>query len=217
MLDPSREEARRWAAEELARREYRREEPGLIARALAWLADHIGRWLSSVPGVDNPFWALGLGLLAAVVVAVLGYAIWRAGGVGALRRTDVRPVFTGEPALTAADHRAAAARAEAMQDWESAVLERFRAIGRTLEERTVLGARPGRTAGEVARESAPALPQLAGDLAGAARSFDAIRYGGRAATADMAHRLRDVDEAIQAGRVSTAALAAGSPSTRRLG
>lgn len=206
MLDPSRDEARRWAAEELARREYRQAEPGLFTRALEWVVDRIQQLLSSVPDVGNTVWALGTGVLVTAVLAVLAYAIWRAGGVGPLRRAEPQSVFGDEPALSAADHRAAAARAEAMQDWESAVLERFRAVVRTLEERTVLSARAGRTAGEVARESAAALPDLAGELAAGARSFDAIRYGGRAATAEAAGRLRDLDEAVQASRVVTSAL-----------
>ncbi|MFZ0161938.1 MAG: hypothetical protein WAL50_23150, partial [Kineosporiaceae bacterium] len=84
-LDPGREEARRWAAEELSRREYQQARPGFVERALAWLLDRLTDLLDAVPGVRSPAWALGLGILVAVILAAIGYAVWRSGGPGRLR------------------------------------------------------------------------------------------------------------------------------------
>jgi hypothetical protein len=201
-LDPGREEARRWAAEELARREYQQARPGFVERTLAWLLDRLADLLGAVPGVRSPAWALGLGILVAVIVAAIFYAVWRSGGPGRLRTARGNDDLFGDAGpLSAAEHRAAAVAAAAEQDWERAVIERFRAIARELEERTVLAPRPGRTAGEVARDAIAVLPRLGEALDGAAHLFDAVRYGGRPATAQTAERLRTVDDAVQAAKV----------------
>jgi hypothetical protein len=200
MLDPNSEQARRWAVEELSHREYQQARPGLVTRALAWLLDQVQRWLDALPAGSTAWWALGLGLLLAVVAGVVGYAIWRAGGLGSVTGSGAAGSVFGEAATrTAAEHRAASAAAEAGNDWELAVLERFRAIARELEERTVLAARPGRTAGEVAQEAGAVLGGLREGLHQAARVFDAVRYGGRAATAEHVERLRAVDAEVLAG------------------
>jgi hypothetical protein len=200
-LDPGREEARRWAAEELARREYQQARPGFVERALTWIFDRLADAFDAMPEVRSPSVALGLGLLLALVLGVIGYAVWRSGGPGRLRTARVgTDLFGEEGPRSAAEHRAAAAAAEAEQDWERAVTEWFRAIARELEERTVLAPRPGRTAGEVAREAGSALPGLGELLTGAAGVFDQVHYGGRPATADGARRLRSADEAVRAAR-----------------
>lgn len=77
-----------------------------------------------------------------------------------------------------------------------AVVERFRAIVATLEERSVLDEQPGRTADEAARDAGFALPARADQLAAAARLFDAIHYGSGDATEDDDRRMRDLDRAI---------------------
>ena len=161
--EPGREEARRWAADELARREYQEAQPGLVLRALNWVLDRIAQALDAVPEVPSPNVALGLGVLLALVLAAIGYAVWRSGGPGghampgrsspsSAREHPARPPSTGT--------RRSPPRPP--QDWEQAVTEWFRAIARELEERTVLTPRPGRTAGEVAREAVTALPTRPG-------------------------------------------------------
>lgn len=57
----------------------------------------------------------------------------------------------------------------------------MRAIVRSLEERALLDARPGRTADEAAAEAGRTLPEHAARLRAAARSFDDVTYGGRTA------------------------------------
>lgn len=199
-LDPDREEARRWAAEELARREYQQARPGLLERALNWLWDSVTELLSQAPAGEAP-WALVVGVLAAAVLLVVGYAIWRAGGVGSVRTgAGGEGIFGAEAELTAEQHRQSAERAEAAGDWETAVIERFRAVVRQLEERTLLPARPGRTAGEVAGEIATTLPSAHDAVQRAAMIFDAVRYGGRAASRESAEQLRAADELVRGAR-----------------
>ncbi len=198
-LRPGRDEARSWAERELARSDYDPYRPGLLDRFLAWLQDLLNR----SGGLGLPWWVLIVVLLA--VLAVVVAVAWRRGGGlgrrGAVREADV---FAGEAPRSAAWHREAAERAEAAGDWEQAVIERFRAIGRELEERTIVVPRPGRTAHELALEAAPALPERRAALDAAATRFDAVRYGGRHATADQVAELRALDEAVRVERVALA-------------
>ena len=204
-LDPSREQARQWAVQELSRREYEQAQPGLVQRALEWIGARLSNLLDLFGTVSSPSSAIAVGVLLAVLLAAVGYAVWRFGGPGRLRaahRDD--PLFDSASPVSAAEHRREAERAESAGDWERAVLERFRALVRSLEEHTVLAPRPGRTAGEVTVEAGRALPQLVDRLRDAAGAFDEVRYGGHPATIEFARLVRAVDEeadqAVRAGR-----------------
>lgn len=196
-LEPDRETAQRWVAEELLGREYRQAEPNLLQRAAQAFLDWVTELLSRAEGVSAGYGLLiGLGvLLAAVVVALLV--------AGPVRRSARRRerstggVFAAQ-VRTAAEHRAAAEAAAAAGDLGTAVRERFRAVARSLEERVVLDPRPGRTADEVAREAGARLPEAASALLAAARAFDDVTYGGRAGTDETYQRVVAADEA--AGR-----------------
>src|SRR5690606_24535272 len=85
----------------------------------------------------------------------------------------------------AAEHRAAAEQAANRRDYDSALRERFRAVRRALEQAGTLPVRRSRTAQETADDATTALPlEHATELHPAARSFDEVVYGGRAATED---------------------------------
>jgi hypothetical protein len=196
-LEPSREQARQWAVEELSRREYAAAQPGLTERLLRWLGDRLSDLLGALDGVSSPSSAIAVGVLLALAFGAIGYAVWRFGGPGRLRAAaHADPLFDSATPTTAVQHRAEADRAEAGGDWDRAVLERFRALVRSLEEHTVLAPRPGRTAGEVCVEAARALPGLDDRLHSAAGVFDEVRYGGHPARAESAHLLRSVDEEV---------------------
>lgn len=110
------------------------------------------------------------------------------------RRTSTGPADLFDDALrSAADHRTAADAHAAAGRWTEAVQERMRAVVRSLEERTLLDPRPGRTADEASAEAAASLPDHAEALRAAARAFDDVTYGGRPADADMYARLRTLD------------------------
>lgn len=81
--------------------------------------------------------------------------------------------------------------------WNQAVQERMRALVRSLEERTLLDPRPGRTADEAAAAAGHALPTYDARLRAAARVFDDVTYGGRSADRAAYLTLLDLDRAVE--------------------
>jgi hypothetical protein len=208
-LVPSREQARDWAVRELSDPAYARAQPGLLQRAVRWLLDRLAEL--QLPTGAVPDARTGLVLLLVVLALVLAVVLTRTGRLrGSGRVRQGAAVFAGST-LTAARHRELADAAAARADWADAVRERFRAVVRALEERTVLDERPGRTADEAAAEAAHALPDLASALGDAAGLFDEVVYGGRPAQAEHDARLRTLDSAVAAARPAwDAAVPAGS-------
>ena len=193
-LDPTSPEAREWLEEELRKPVYREPE-GLLERLWDWL----GRLLSGAEGTGGlPGWTIWLA--AAVALAVVGLVVVRS--LRAERRMAVTPagaVHEGS-ARSAAEHRAAAAAALAGGDPDIAVVEGYRALARSALERTLLDDLPGRTAHEVALALAPVFPHDAARLASAADTFDAVRYGRRAAGEDAARAVVTLDTDLAATR-----------------
>jgi hypothetical protein len=196
-LTPDPPVARRWADTELARTEYQRQRPGIVRRFLSWVLEHVDHLPAVQGSVSGPIVAL----VATVVVGLIVLAVWRAGGLRTDARRRARAVFTaGQSVLTAAQHRAAADAAVAVNDWGLAVLERFRAIARELEEQGYLSVAPGRTATEVAKDAAEELPVVRERLFTAASVLDRVQYGRRpAGEADQAG-LAELDNMIRTGR-----------------
>jgi hypothetical protein len=185
------------ARRELAKRIYHRYDDPWPVAALKAVEHWLGRVFSSAarhaPGG-------GAGALAFVLllVALVAFARWRLGALRSESRA-VLPVL-GERSATAAEHRRLAEQAAAAARWGDAVVEGMRAIARELEGRAVLDPRPGRTAEELAREGAAALPTAATLLADAARTFDAVAYGGRPGDAEGYRQVREADEAVRRAR-----------------
>ena len=131
-VQPGAEQGRAWARAELAGPGY--EHPGLVRRALEWLLQRI----ADLPLPSGSGTALTGTVLVLVVVGAVVWAVRRAGGPLARGpRPGVGDVFPAGD-LSAAQHRAAADRAAAAGDLRTAVLERFRAVVRGLEERAVV-------------------------------------------------------------------------------
>ncbi|MFJ3881971.1 DUF4129 domain-containing protein [Streptomyces sp. NPDC090077] len=193
-LTTPRDAAREAAERELAKPVYHQDEPGLLQRALdrfwEWLGDFFDRASGATPGG----WP-GLLTIAVLVLLVIAALWWR---LGTPRRTatGTGTLFDTGP-RSAADHRAAADAHAAAGHWNEAVQERMRAVVRSLEERTLLDPRPGRTADEAAAEAALSLPAHAADLHAAARTFDDVTYGGRTADPDTYARLRTLDLTLE--------------------
>ena len=198
LSDLTREGARSAAREELSRRPYQEAQPPLLVRALARVLEEVGELLDSVPGVPG-----GRGGVVLLVLLLLGVVTAVLVRLGPLQRGGARTggVDTGQR-LTAAGHREAAERLAGEGRFAEAVRERLRAVVRELESRGVLDARPGRTAGEVARDGGAALPEAADDLALAARTFDEVWYGGRTADASSYAQLVAVDDRVTRAKVS---------------
>ncbi|MBE6480923.1 MAG: DUF4129 domain-containing protein [Actinomyces ruminicola] len=169
---PDADQARRAAEEELAKPVYH-QAAGLWERIWQWLVEHLDP-RAAVPGA--PAW------LSVLIVVVLALALLTALVVLFARVTWARRVTRTGTALFEDDRDAAAltraADAAAGQgDWTTAVVERFRAIVRMLDERGVIEDYPGMTAHEAALLAARPLGELAAQMDEAARLFDAVRYG----------------------------------------
>ncbi|MFE2552339.1 DUF4129 domain-containing protein [Streptomyces sp. NPDC059355] len=199
--DPAREAAER----ELSKPLYHQDDPGLLQRALDRFWEWVGNLFDHASGA-TPGGTLGLVAIAALVALGIAALWWR---LGSPRRTATgTAALFGNGLRSAADHRTAAEAYAAESRWTAAVQERMRAVVRSLEERTVLDPRPGRTADEAAAEAAASLPDHAEALRTAARTFDDVTYGGRTANAEMYAHLRTLDLAL----TRTKPLLTGTPS-----
>ena len=206
-VSPDRDTARRWALDELAGREYAQAQPSWTQQALEWLWRQIVDALSRVPGNGSP-WLAALVTIAVLVTIVL--VVWLV--TGSIRRSSTRQregdVFGGT-VRSAAEHRGLARAAAAENDWRVAIQEMFRATARSLEERTLLDNRPGRTALEVAREAGMELPDAAAPLAEAAAVFDDVTYGERPGTPEHFDAVAATDALVSRTRPVLLSAAAG--------
>lgn len=195
--DPARELAR----EELSGRVYQEAAPDPVQEILRWITERLDDVLRAASGIAP---GGGWGLLVLLVLLVVVIVIVRR-RFGAPARTAAAPgAVLGGTGRTAAEHRRRADGHARAGEFDDAVRERMRAIVRSLEERTILEPRQGRTAGDAAREGGRALPAVADDLLEAARRFDETVYGGRAADAGTDARLREIDTAVAATRAVSA-------------
>ena len=193
-LQPDREQARRWALEELAEGAYAQRDP--VSRLLAFLQQLVTDLIGGRSG-DGVWWQVLLLVLLVVLVAV---ALRVAGPLrlGRRRADDGAPQVFGAGRSTALEHRARADAHAAAGRWAEAVAERFRAVARSLEERGLLDEGPGRTAREVAVDVAALLPTVADELAVAAGGFDDVVYGDRRAGPEQDARMRELDVRVAA-------------------
>lgn len=192
--------AQRAARDELSRREYHRDEPGLTSRILHWIGRHLAELFTGGVGSHALLIVLVLGLAALILFAVRAGVPTRGRVAGAGAEHDLLA------AVPARDHRRIAAelaaqgrRAEALREW-------LRAAVATIEERGVLPPRPGRTGAATAHEAGPLLPAAAERLGAATAAFDEVWFGGRPATdADVAAARAAADTVASARIVSEAA------------
>ncbi|OJX66482.1 MAG: hypothetical protein BGO94_06330 [Micrococcales bacterium 72-143] len=203
-VDPDRDEARRLLEDELDKARYRQQGQG-EAETPEWLRA-IYRWfenlIDSLSGQGSvPGWIV---LLVIVVVAVI-VVLFLVFGVPRLRaRSRIRG--SGDELFEADDHRDAAAMrrdADAAAQagrFGEAIAERFRAIARSLHERTLVTTVPGSTAHDVARRAALPLPEHAEALGRAAVDFDAVRYLGDPGDRERYERMATLDAAVQHAR-----------------
>jgi hypothetical protein len=201
-IDIGADPARDLAREELSGRVYQEAAPDLFQATLRWIVDRLEDLLRAASGVSP---GGGWGLLVLLVLLVVVVIVVRR-RFGRLARTAAAPgAVLGGTDRTADEHRRLADGHAEAGYFDDAVRERMRAIVRSLEERTILEARRGRTAGDAAREGGRALPPVADDLLEAARRFDETVYGGRSADAAADARLREIDAVVAATRAVPAA------------
>lgn len=191
-VDIGRDEARDLAQRELLDPVYTNAEPPWWQQAASWVLDRISAVLDRVGDAAGSL--LWLAVLAAVAALIAFVIVRRTGGIQ--RSRGSRGEVFAATILTADDHRSLADDAAARQDWSAAVRESFRAIVRQLEERGALDTRPGRTADEAARDAGAVFVGLRIDLDRAARTFDEVVYGERAATPDEFEAMSDLDHRL---------------------
>ena len=198
-LDPiSREAARRAAREELQKRQYADAEPPLLTRLVGRLIREFLELLAKA-ATGVPGGRAGLLLLLGVIALLVTVILVKLGPLG--RQAQSTALFGAGRELSADEHRRLAEEAASAGRWPDAVRERLRAVVRELEARGVLEPRPGRTAGEVARDAGAAVPAIAADLHRATTLFDEIWYGGRPADSSSYAVLVEVDRAVTSSRL----------------
>lgn len=198
-VDPDADTAREWARAELADPVYHEGE-SLLDRIIDWFMDLLSDAQNAAGNVDVRTASV---LLVVVLVVAAAVVLFYTGPVRRARRARASAEVFEDDARSAAEMRASADGFAAQGRWSEAVLDRFRAILRSLEERAVLAERPGWTADEATAEAGQALPGCAPDLRRASRLFDDVRYGDRTGRAEDDAWLRGVDDAVRAARPVT--------------
>lgn len=191
-IDIDRDAARQAAESELNQPIYTK--ASATQQFLDWMNELLYRLLqksASIPGG----WLTTAVLLTLLAVAIV-VAIHIARRTMRTRRRGDYQLFEATQ-LTAAQHRETAERYAAEGNWTVAIRHRLRAIARQLEETGVLNPAPGRTANELARDAAEALPHLADELSQAATAFNDVTYGERPGTPAAYQMIVDLDDHLQ--------------------
>lgn len=195
-LQPSSDDARRQLEHELSKPKYG-DRRTLLQKLMDWLNERLAD-LTDGAGSLPPLW---LGLVLIMLAALIGLGLTR------IRRRqgpergsdhDVDEVISTE--LDADELRAAGDRALADDDTALAHVQYFRALARRGVDRTIVSARPGATAHEVANELSHAFPDRRADIDAAARTFDEVRYGGRVPPRPVVEAMRDLDASLARSR-----------------
>ena len=196
-VQPDAGTARGWLLDELAKPTYAAAKPSPFDRAVqAFLT-----WFNSlfdVKGANAP--PIVLAVAIAVVVAVLVVALLLFGVPRRNRRSTIGSLFGADDRRSAEEMRRAAEAAMARSDWSVAVLERFRALARALDERTLVAVFPGTTASGFAAAASRTFPPERGELQAAAELFDGVRYADEPATREDALSVFALDDRLAAAR-----------------
>lgn len=200
-LDPSGDEAQQWVLEELAKQDYQAAKPTLWDRISKAFLDWIGS-LFGAPEGTGPFglsvsW-LTIVLLVLLLVGIF-FLIFRFVGSTAkssLAQADA-VVFLDGDERSVRELRAAAKAATDRGDFALAASEQFRAIARSLGDRTVIVLRPGSTAHHVEFQAAKAFPSDARALATAASVFDRARYFDKPVTEPEWRAVAELDTRLE--------------------
>jgi hypothetical protein len=202
-IDIDRDAARQAAESELNQPIYTK--ASATQQFLDWMNELLYRLLqksASIPGG----WLTTAVLLTLLAVAIV-VAIHIARRTMRTRRRGDYQLFEATQ-LTAAQHRETAERYAAEGNWTVAIRHRLRAIARQLEETGVLNPAPGRTANELARDAAEALPHLTDELSQAATAFNDVTYGEVPGTQAAYQMIVDLDDHLRM-RAPAAASGAG--------
>ncbi len=190
-VTPDRDEARRWAAEELSKQQYPDAQPSWLDQLWRDFLD----WLTSLDSGgtgSGPDFAVPLIVALAVALIVVAVVVVRP-RLNARRKAARADIYGDDNSMDSDGYRKRAATAADDGDWPTAVVDQFRALVRSAEERDVIEVRAGRTADEAARQLGQVFGFAQARLDAAARLFDAVLYGEQGATASGYEAVRQLD------------------------
>lgn len=209
-LTPDSDEARRWAERELADPVYAAAQPTVLDRIARAVAEFFANLFNGQLTGD---WASVLAVVAAAVIValvVVAFVVWGRPRTAARSRPAAAELFGESDRRSAAELRKVAASHAARGEWNDAIVVRFRALARGLDERGLVDTAPGATVHSFAREAARAFPDAGGDLDASAGAFDDVRYLRRPGTAELYARVAAVDDSLQQRHPESAPLVGAS-------
>jgi len=194
-VTPDRDEARRWAIEELSNPRYPDATPGWLEQMWRDFMD----WLASFEGGSGtgPNLAVPLIVVLAVVLIIVAIVFVRP-RLNARRTKASEDLYGDDTTIDAEGYRTRAATAADGGNWPAAVVDQFRALVRSAEERDIIDARAGRTADEAAAQLGGVFGTARTTLITAAGIFDAVRYGDHPATRIDYESIRQLDAELLA-------------------
>lgn len=175
-VDPSAVDARRWAEEELARDVYNPQQ-SIFTKIGQWFMSLLEDLFSGHAVASNP---VAAAVIAALIIALIVFLSLNWTRVRRIRHASARAAASHElfdDARSAAELRRDAEAALRAGDLNTAFLEFYRALIRSLDERVLIEDRPGLTAREAAAAATVPFPAFEGTWYWAASVFDAVRYG----------------------------------------
>lgn len=193
-VEPNAPDAQELLLDELSDPAYAESQPTWFDR----LSQSVLDWFASLEfGEGGPPSGVVVAILLAVLVAAVLAAILIYGLPRWRQRSRLETELFGEAdRRTAKQLRRDAERAAAAGDWATATAERFRAIARALDERTIVTVLPGTTGHGFATAAGRRFPEHSGQLQLAADRFDDVRYLGQPGGAESYAFIRELDEAI---------------------
>lgn len=197
-VEPDGSQGRQWLFDELGKAVYQAARPSwfdLASQAFfAWIRD-----LLANAGRGSGAAALVVVVLIVTALLVAAFLVFGRPRLDS-RSRPADSMFGEEDTRTSQQLRASAERAAADGDFTTALEELFRALARGVGERTLVDVYPGMTARGFARAASTVFREHADALAAAAADFDAVRYLGRAGTAEQYRRLTELERSVRAGR-----------------
>ena len=191
-LDPGADEARDLLLRELTKPIYD-DGMSLFERFIYWLLGLAG----GGGGVSDNFSLILTLVVMTAGVIIIAVIYWHTGPLRRNRRiAQSAEVFDG--AEENVDQlRDQAKQAASAADWDRAVIEQFRALILSLQERVVVTDHTGLTAQEAVSQAGVRFPGQLTDLELAGRSFSDVLYGKRPATATQYEQLLTLDRLLE--------------------
>lgn len=182
------DDARELLERELAKPIYD-ESMSLFERFTQWLLGLFedGSNISSGLSMTLTLVVIGVGIL------VISLIFWRTGPLRRNRRVAQGAEVFDSVESSAAQLRDLGAQAAAAGDYESAVLDNFRAVVKALQDRVIVSDHTGLTAQEAADQASKRFPDLRTELNLAARTFSDVLYGKRAGSVAQYEQIQNLD------------------------